>query len=101
MFRAFLGSAVSLWFSCFGGLDNHPANKYNMDPSRLLLKRAVVSQRPSWGSRVHGVAVQELKLRYSGEDTILTLRVHVPNNWVLRALVRLIIVQVLGKNMII
>ena len=30
-----------------------------------------------------------------------TLRVHVPNNWVLRALEILIIVQVLGKYMII
>ena len=31
----------------------------------------------------------------------VSLRVHVPNNWVLRALVIVIIVQVLGKYMII
>ena len=30
-----------------------------------------------------------------------TLRVHVPNNWVLRVLVIVIVVQVLGKYMII
>ena len=31
----------------------------------------------------------------------ITLRVHVPNNWVLRVLVIVIVVQVLGKYMII
>ena len=32
---------------------------------------------------------------------LLSLRVHVPNNWILRVLVIVIIVQVLGKYMII
>ena len=38
--------------------------------------------------------------RYCISDGI-TLTVHVPNNWVLRVLVIVIIVQVLGKYMII
>ena len=36
-----------------------------------------------------------------GPHVLLSLRVHVPNNWILRVLVMVIIVQVLGKYMII
>ena len=55
-----------------------------------------ISANPHWVH--HAFGGHELK---PGFQVCKPLRIHVSNNWVLRVLVIVIIVQVLGKSMII